>query len=157
MSILIDANTFAAVFDSSNAEHQKFQAVKSWIDSGRGFLIYGGEKYKKEIIQGYHRARLIRLLRDAGKAFEIRADLVDLEEKRIKRKTKGTNCNDQHIIALLIIANCALLCSSDKTSFPHIKDKNLYPKKFPKVKIYTGPRNALLLSKKSSAAITNVA
>ena len=156
MTVVIDANVFSAVFDETNLEHAEFSPVRQWLFAGRGFMLYGGTIYKSEILRGERSVRLLRLLKDAGRAVEICDIAVDRAREDILSKTMGTDCNDQHIIALLIAARCALLCSNDKSSFPHIKNKALYPKKFPAIKIYTGARNRNLLADKSDvAAICN--
>ncbi len=110
-------------------------------------MVYGGTKFKNELIQSYRRTRLLRTMRDAGYAVEISTTAVDAIEAEVAAKVKGTKCNDPHIIALLAAAKCALLCSLDKESFPFIKNRALYPKGSPKVRIYTSPRNANLLKK----------
>lgn len=156
MTVVIDANAFAAVFDPENADHKEFSELKRWIESGGGFLVYGGAKYKREVAQGYRRQRLIRQLKDAGKAFEICDDVVDALQADIDVATRGTDCNDQHIIALLIASRCALLCSNDISSFGHVKNAALYPKRFPRVRVYTGRRNGSLIKGKADPdAITN--
>ena len=44
--------------------------VKEWIEEGSGFLVYGGSKFKQELLQSHRRARLVRLMRDGGRAVE---------------------------------------------------------------------------------------
>jgi len=148
MAIVIDLNVFPCVFDVQSERHADFAPVKAWIERREGFLIYGGSKFKDELLQSYRRARFVRTLRDAGCAVEISTLAVDTLEAEVRAKVKGTKCNDPHIIALLAAAKCALLCSWDKESFPFIKDKSLYPKGSPKVRIYTTLRNAALLKTK---------
>lgn len=157
MAIVIDVNVFPCVFDTESEKHADFEPVKLWIERREGFLVYGGTTFNQELLQSYRRARLVRTLRDAGCAIEISAAAVDALEVEIRNKVAGTNCNDPHIIALLAAAKCALLCSHDKESFPYIKDRSLYPKGTPRVRIYTGPRNARLLTKCARDAIANAA
>lgn len=147
MAIVIDVNVFPCVFDIQSEHHAQFAPIKAWIERRDGFLIYGGSKFKDELLQSYRRARLVRTLRDAGCAVEISTLAVDALEAEIRVKVAGTKCNDPHIIALLATAKCALLCSWDKESFPFIKDRSLYPGGSPKVRIYTSLRNASLLKK----------
>jgi hypothetical protein len=49
MCIIIDANTFAAIFDPINKGHIDFKPVYDWIVFGRGKIVYGGKKYKSEV------------------------------------------------------------------------------------------------------------
>lgn len=155
MAIVIDVNVFPSVFDIQSEYHSHFAPVKAWIERRDGFLIYGGTKFKNELLQSYRRARLVRTLRDAGCAIEISTSVVDALEAEVSAKVAGTKCNDPHIIALLAAAKCALLCSWDKESFPFIKNSSLYPKKSPKVRIYTALRHASLLKKCVRGSIAN--
>ncbi len=155
MAIVIDVNVFPCVFDIDCEHHADFAPIKSWIERRDGFLVYGGTKFKNELLQSYRRSKLVRTLRDAGFAVEISTTVVDALEAEVKTKVQGTKCNDPHIIALLAAAKCALLCSHDKESFPFIKDRSLYPQGTPKVRIYTSQRNAGLLGKCARDSIAN--
>lgn len=155
MAIVIDVNVFPSVFDVQSENHAEFAPVKAWIEQRNGFLIYGGTKYKEELLRSYRTVRLVRTLRDAGCAVEISEAAVDALENEIRKKVAGTTCNDPHIIALLAAAKCALLCSKDKKSFPFIKDRSLYPRGAPRVRIYTSLRNASLLGRCTRESIAN--
>lgn len=157
MTIVIDVNSFTSVFDPANDFHAEFAPVKDWIHRREGFLLYGGKLFKDELIRSHHRARLVRLMKDAGMAVEIREDLVDAAEAQVRTLLAGTSCDDPHVIALLIVSRCPLLCSQDKRSFPFVKDRSNYPKGTPKVRIYTGLRNIKLLKLTRPSDIANVA
>lgn len=146
MTIVIDTNSFPCVFDTANEHHTQFAPVKEWIEQRNGFLVFGGKTFKEELIKSYHRARLVRQMKDAGMAIEIKDDLVDRAEAEVREKTAGTTCDDPHIIALLAVSRCHLLCSQDKQSYPFIKDKSNFPKGSKRVRIYTGRRNIKLLT-----------
>lgn len=147
MAIVIDMNTFAMVFDQSNERHRDFSPVKEWLERGLGFLLFGGTRYLKELSMSYRHLRLVRQLRDAGKAIEISTPAVDKMEALILAATEGTKCNDQHVMALLAAARCSLLCSEDSKSFEFIKNRSLYPRGSPKVRIYSSAKNISLLSR----------
>lgn len=155
MAIVIDTNTFAMVFDQSNAKHMEFSPVKAWIERGMGFLLFGGTKYLKELSTSYRHMRLVRQLRDAGMAIEISTPVVDGMETTIIKATAGTICNDQHVMALLAAAHCSLVCSEDSKSFEFIKNRSLYPKGSPKVRIYSSAKNVRLLSRCCREEIRN--
>lgn len=155
MPIVVDVNVFTSVFDTQSQDHADFAPVKEWIEKRHGLLVYGGTKFKEELIQSHRRAKLVRLLRDAGCAVEISTRVVDELEADVRRKTTGTKCNDPHIVALLGASRCPLLCSKDKESFPFIKDRQLYPKGCVRVKIYSGPQNAPLLKPNLKATVLN--
>lgn len=146
MCIVVDINTLAPVFDESCGLHSDFVYVKNWIEAGRGYLVFGGTKFKQELGNSKY-LRLIRLLKDAGRAVAVRDDVVDAEEARVKDQTEGTDCDDQHIIALLGVSRCPLVCSLDKSSYKHIRNRSLYPPGMPRVKIYSSKKNQSLLSR----------
>lgn len=156
MPIVVDINTFPSVFEEENADHAEFSPVKTWIETGKGFLLYGGTKFKEELLTSSRRVRFIRILRDAGRALEINGDIVDALHQDIASKVAGTGCDDPHIIALLAAARCGLLCSRDKRSYPFVKKRKLYPKGAPKVRIYSGRGNIDLLTPCRADKVANV-
>lgn len=156
MCIVIDINTLAMVFNSSNARHCDFVDVKQYIESRTGYVVFGGTKYKAELALTGRYLKLLRQLREAGKAVSIFDKAVDEIEASILELTDNTDCDDQHVIALLAASRCALLCSVDNRSFPFVKDKSLYPKGCPTVKIYTSPRNKKLLKGSRPSCLSNV-
>jgi hypothetical protein len=156
MCIIIDVNSLPPVFSGACAKHPEFAPVMAWIDAGLGVAVIGGTKYKAELAKAGRYLRLIRLMRDGGKAIYIRDEAVDHLEEKIRTKTRRTACNDQHIIALLGASHCPLLCSADALSFRFVKKRSLYPKGMPRVKVYTSSRNRALLVPMNKMALTNV-
>lgn len=153
MCVVIDINTLAHVFNPDTPRHTEFVHVGNWIQRGHGFLVFGGTKLKKELKKAFRYLRLIRQMKDSGKAIAIRDDLVDAEEIRIKDLTLNTDCDDQHIIALLGVSRCPLLCSEDARSYPYITKKEYYPKGMARVRIYSSSRNNSLLKRPLSREI----
>lgn len=155
MCIVIDINALAMVFNEANARHSDFAPVKYWIESSNGFLVFGGTKYKSELKKTVRYLRLVRQLRDGGRAVSIKDSAVDQIEAEVSKKIDGTDCDDPHVIALLAASRCNLLCSCDSRSFPFIKDRSLYPKGSPRVSIYTSTKNRALLKKSDPASLMN--
>lgn len=85
----------------------------------------------------------------------LRDSVVDALEAEVQQKTQGTQCNDQHIIALLGAAHCSLLCSDDSKSFKFVRDRRLYPKGMPRVKVYRSAKHISLLVTTSRDSLTN--
>lgn len=146
MCIVVDTNAFSPVFNEACARHSQFVHVKNWIDRGRGFLVFGGTTFKKELERTYHYLRLVRQMKDSGRAVAIRDESVDAEEERVRALTQGTDCNDQHIIGLLSASRCPLVCSEDVRAFRYFKDRTLYPDDMDRVRIYRSSRNRALLN-----------
>lgn len=156
MPIVIDINTLAPVFDFSCADHVEFSPVLDWIEAGIGVVVFGGTKYKHELMKTYRYMRLVRQLRDSGKAVSIKDKAVDEIEANIRKKMGENTCNDHHIMALLAASRCNLLCSRDSSSFRFIKDRQLYPKGSRKVRIYSSSRNRTLLKPFDLQKLANI-
>jgi len=155
MAIVIDVNCLARVFNASNVDHVKFAAVRTFIETGVGKVVYGGTKYKDELRKAGRYLAVILELRKAGRAIAIRDEAVDKVTQVVAKAVVGTDCDDPHIIGLLAASNCALLCSVDKRSYGFIRDRKFYAKDNVRVKIYCSDRNAKLL-KRQRARLWNV-
>jgi len=157
MCIVIDTNALSYVFNQNSKGHQDFEPVRKWVIEGEGRIVYGGTKYKEELLKAHRYLRLIRRLKDARRACEIKEELVNAECVRLEKTTKGTNCNDQHIIAIFVVSGCRLFCSCDSRSDKYIRDKSLYPKGQPRPSIYRSCNHRHLLSRKYIVRLRNVA
>lgn len=51
MGIVIDANVLACVFNDNHSEYKEFLPIRNWVSSGKGVYIFGGEKYKAELLK----------------------------------------------------------------------------------------------------------
>lgn len=153
MCIIIDTNALASVFDSKSNDHREFEPVLTWISNGCGIVIYGGTKYNKELKGSEKYRRVLVELQRAGKTLQINCSLVDNEESRLKKLVKKKDFNDPHIVALINVSHCYLLCTKDKRSHKYILDHTLYTGVSRCPAIYTGRRNLPLLSQKYVADI----
>ncbi|MBI4618670.1 MAG: hypothetical protein HY739_00660 [Desulfobacterales bacterium] len=145
MCMVVDINTFAPVFNETCNCHPEFAPVKKWIETGHGFLVFGGTRYKEELGKAYRYLRLVRQMKISGQAIAIQDNVVDAAETEIRGRTAGSNCDDQHIIALLGVSRCPLFCSKDARSYRYITDRTLYPNGMQRVRIYSSSRNQSLL------------
>jgi len=147
MCVVIDMNTLSRVFDQENKEHSEFKPVLDWIEEGKGRIVYGGSKYLLELEKMTHYRRLLINYGKRRRTIKLDDYKVDQKEKEIKEKNQHPDFNDTHIVAIIIVSRCRLLCSKDSSSYPFIQDKKLYPSKFGKISIYKGyADNELLLS-----------
>jgi hypothetical protein len=145
MPIIIDTNTISKVFNEQNGEHDKFRPVYQWIENGNGKFVYGGSKYRSELEKMESYMKLFKLYKDKRKAIEIDKDKVDERERLIKEEKLNGNFNDQHLVAIVIVSRCKLICTCDLKAIPFIRDPNLYPNGCARPKFYTGPQNHKLL------------
>lgn len=145
MCIVIDVNLFPQIFTKTHRQHADFAPLLKWIN-GSGRVVYGGTKYITEIRRMTQYWGMLLELKKTRKAEEVNIVMVDKEESRIKRATLGTDFNDAHIVAILIIAKRRLICSADKDADRYFLEQSLYPKSFPRTKIYRSVKHARLLN-----------
>ncbi len=154
MCIVIDANVFSMVFNSSNSEHVKFLPILRWVDKGKGKLVYGGTKYQKELEKADKTRRLFKLFQDAGKAVHVDDNKVDLEEAILEQLVDNRAFNDKHLVAIIRVSKCRLVCSMDVAAQKYLRDVSLYPSGTKRPSIYKGHRrHEKLLCDKNIVAI----
>lgn len=127
MCIIIDTDTVSSLFDPANKQHSEFEPVLNWILHGKGKLVYGGSTYSQQTFKRMPRFnRLFVELRRRGKAIVVDGEEVDREEQRIKSLVVSSDFDDAHLIAILDVSGCLLLCSNDQRADRFIKKKMLY-------------------------------
>lgn len=137
MCIVIDINTISCVFNEGNSCHNEFKPVSQWILKGKGKIVYGGKGYMDELKKMRKCMRFISRLNSMGKAVPLNNDEVDEYCKKIKHMVKKTKFNDPHVIAMIAVSKCKVLCSKDGESFEFIQNSALYPKGVKPPKIYS--------------------
>lgn len=139
MCIIIDANTFAPVFDTKCTEHNEFRPVYNWIIDGKGKLVYGGEKYRGELKKAKRYHGIIMQLLTVKKVVEINDAKVKQKRIEIENSIPNSKSNDSHILAISLVSGCKLLCSKDASSYKLVKKNR-------QIKIYSSQRNRGLLN-----------
>ena len=133
-----------SVFDQQCKEHSRFAPVLHWITFGRGRLIYGESKYKRELSKlPKYIPRIVELNRQ-GRLIELQGEAVDAAAMDAKAKVKSKKFNDEHIVGMVVVSGCRIVCTDDKESYPFLKRRDLYPKGVKLPKIYNGRRHATL-------------
>lgn len=149
MCIIIDANSLSKVFCVQNKQHKPFKPVLDWIIQGRGKIVFGGTKYREELVNCYKFVRIMTEFDKAGKVVRICDEEVDKKEKQLITRFGSNQFNDFHIVAIVIVSGCRLVCSTDKDSHTFLKEKSFYPRGFKRPCIYLGhPSNVRLLCDK---------
>ena len=147
MPIVVETNCLSSVFDKACIDHAEFEPVFNWIINGKGKLIYGGSKYNNELSKCRRVIKFINLLkRYKNKVVVLRKDEVDNLQKKIESLVKDPDFDDPHLIAIISVSRCQLLCSKDERSERFILDKKLYPKRCKPPKYYKSKKNTNLLS-----------
>jgi hypothetical protein len=147
MCLVIDTNCFGSVLNPKAEDHDRFAPVYHWLMYGRGGrLIYGGEKYKKEVdFRTSHHRTLIQEIERKGRLLRVDDAAVDREAKAVRmRANNDADFDDEHIVALVIVSRCCVVCTLDKRAYPYIKNRHLYPAPAKPPKIYQSKRNKKL-------------
>lgn len=143
--IIVDANTWAMVFDVSNMRHRDFQPVKDYIESTPRSLAWGGSSYVAELRNCPRYQRIHLELMKGSRAVRFADDFIDKEETRIRSLEASIDFDDPHIIAIQVVSKAPIICSVDKRAYPYYKKKALYPRRHPMPKIYSKRANRRLL------------
>lgn len=155
MCIIIDTNIFADVFAKESANHSDFEPVFNWISEGYGKIVYGGTKYRKELYQTKKYVTIFRLFSDARRVVHIPDDLVDEKENELRLKIPEKDLNDKfndpHIVAIVIVSKCKIVCTFDKGLSDFLKMSQFYPKSVDIPKIYRNISNKDILNQDNIA------
>ena len=146
MCIVIDIQCLSKVFNYSDNDHKEFEPVLNWIKTGKGKIVYGGTKYLDELAKTGKYLKILTLMKNYNKTITIENSLVDKRQEEIEAVV-SPKCDDPHIIAIVDVSGCKLLCSDDSRSFEFVKDKSLYEINKPPG-IYSSKKNKSLLTDK---------
>ena len=155
MCLVVDANSFGHVFNPKDKKHSAFEPVLRWLFHGYGGgLIYGGEKYSREVdfTSPTYRPLLVELERK-GRMFEMCGTCVDHVAAQLKEAVRDDpDFDDEHILALVIVSKCCVVCTEEVRALKFLKRSNLYPKGTNPPKIYQSLRNAAILRNADNVA-----
>jgi hypothetical protein len=157
MCFVLDINCFHRVFDRKTGCQKDFVPLLNWLyGNPRTCLVIGGSTYRTEL--GHLSKYLGQLveLRRARKLAEIRDDIVDAEEARLKAKVTSKAFNDAHIVAIFCASGCLIFASHDYHADPFVKMKSLFPKGQKRPKIYRAQKHKTLLSNNNIVELRNV-
>lgn len=152
MCIVIDTNTLASVFDKYSENHDVFKPVFEWIFNDKGKIVFGGSKYKSELKKSYRYLKLFGQLSKINKIVEINDYEIDCYQAILEEKIKHRDFDDPHLVSILHISKCKLICTNEKRAIPFILNKDFYDKGF-KPKIYSRKSNCNLLNINNIATI----
>jgi hypothetical protein len=143
MCLVIDANCFRLVFGK---KHSGFTPVRNWIEDGNGRMIYGGQKYNREL-KDWGMLGVVKELDTGRKTVHIPDAEVDAIEKELKHKFPEAAFDDEHIVALVITSGCRVVCTNDKQAMPYLKCRDVFANYagVQRPKIYTGDKRHIKL------------
>jgi len=144
------------MFDSSKV-HTDFAPLLAWLyDNPKTSLVIGGKTYRKEVGRLHKYIGNLVELKRARKLSEITDDMVDKDERRLKKKLKHRNFDDAHILALVCASGCMLFASHDKRADQFLKMKSFYLKGQKRPLIYRYAHHKKHLQNKNIIVLRNV-
>jgi hypothetical protein len=126
MCVVIDPGALSKVFDSSNLEHIQFKPVKDWVLDGNGSVVFGGTKYIEELGPGRYRALFLEL-KKIDRAVTTNTAAVDDRASYLKTLVADEDFDDEHLVAIVGVTGCCVICTADDRFLPYLRRKDLYP------------------------------
>lgn len=145
MSIVVDPPTFIPMFKASDPEHSAFSPVRDWVTKGPGKFVMGGTKYNRELQSVKSILNLLNELGKKGKIIRRSNTEVDADELRVKAIEPANDFDDPHIVALIRVSGCKLVCIRDRRSHRFLRASYLYDSPRDRPKLYTRAQNVGLL------------
>jgi hypothetical protein len=155
MCIIVDTNVFSSVLDPESSD-QNFKPIHDWIFSGNGKMVYGGKKYMEELTQSSKYVKIFNSLSRAGKTIHIVDAEVDDFQSKIEKIITDADFDDPHLIAIVAISGCRLICTKDSRCHKFLKIKEIYPKKSGVPKFYHNPSQRHLISNQSLKTLCRI-
>jgi hypothetical protein len=138
MCVILDANTFGKF---RNPNDEDMASVWRWLNNRNGKIVYSNtKKFEDE----WERGGMSHLRDQMMRAGQLKLVSEGVEEKADELKGEIMS-NDEHIIALALIARIKVLISyreGDRDLFDDFRDKNLVGGK-----VYTRKAHAHMLTK----------
>lgn len=151
MCIVIDPPALIPMFKTADVEHQKFSPVRKWIVEGPGKIIIGGAQYRKELLDVISIIQFVKELERRGKVIRKCDAEVDRDVERIKRIEPCKDFDDPHLVALINLSGCKLICIRDPRAHRFLRNKKFYNNTKLRPRLYTRAKNSNLLCKDNIA------
>jgi rRNA-processing protein FCF1 len=142
MCIVIDTCAFSKVFNENNKEHINFAPIYKWIMKRNGKIIIGGAKYAKEVVK--NNLNFLSELERMNRIVRLDNKKVDDRAKELKELEPNKKFNDEHIVAMVGISRCCVVCTDEKEANPYLKRRDFYPDGMKPPKVYSAKSHAPL-------------
>ena len=77
-----------------------------------------------------------------GRLIEVCGRCVNRLSRELKETVNDTDFDDEHIMAIVIVSKCRVVCTEEVRALPFFKRRQLYPKGMNPPLIYQSKRNA---------------
>ena len=137
------------MFKTSDPNHLNFVPIRNWICSGPGKLVIGGTKYKSELMAVRSILSCILELERQGKVIRVCDVDVDSDETIVKKIEPANNFDDPHLVALIRLTGCKLICIIDPRAHKFLRSPRFYSSPKNRPSLYTRSKNSTLLTIKN--------
>lgn len=142
MCLVIDACCLANVLNPADQRHIHFAPVFEWVFNGKGRVIYGGTKYKHELSKLPRYLGLLAELERKGRVIQLSDAEVDAIANVLKAEVGDAQFNDEHLVAIVIVSRCLIVCTNDTVAKSYLKRRAFYScRGVSRPKIYSSERN----------------
>lgn len=145
MCIVPDAPILIPMLKPSDPAHEEFAPVLLWVRNGRGKFVVGGSKWKQELRAVRSILQPLQELERRGKIVFTPDAEVDAEVQVVKDLEPRADFDDPHLVALVRLTGCRLVCLRDPRAHRFLRDTRLYDRSTERPSLYTGMRNSRLL------------
>jgi predicted nucleic acid-binding protein len=136
MCIVIDTDTLSRVFNREDQEHADFKPVLKWILCGPGIIVYGGTRYMQQLSKAGTYMKIFAELERCGKVHVEDRQKVDDRERAIATAVPIPGFNDHHIVAILLVTGCLLVCSNNRRHRKYLRNSRFFPRKAKRPSVY---------------------
>lgn len=146
MCVLIDPGCISKVFNTEDSQHEDFEPVLKWIRDRRGRIVFGGSKYITELKNVRKYWRIVVELDKARSVNWLPNQIVDEVAEKLKEIESGSGFDDEHLVAIVRVSGCTVVCTADMNATQYLKKKELYTRSGVRApRIYSRKRNQNLL------------
>jgi hypothetical protein len=145
MCVVVDPPLFVSLFKKTDPDHAEFQPVLNWVDQGRGKFVYGGALYLDELRRVPSAIPVLAELARRGKIVKVDDAAVDQRQAAAKRIEPAQEFDDPHLVAIVGVSGCKLICVRDPRSHKFLRRTDFYNRSTDRPKLYTRAKNRALL------------
>lgn len=147
MCIVADPPTFILMFRETDPRHPDFAPVRDWVKHGPGKFVLGGTTYNRQLAAVPSVLGFLLELQKIGKIVREDPTEVDAHEAALKVLEPSTSFDDPHLVALVRVSGCRLICVNDLKAHRFLKERSFYSKICARPKLYTSQGHTRLLCK----------
>jgi hypothetical protein len=117
MCIVVDADTLPSLFNCDSSMYGEIEPVLHWIEDKGGKFVYGGTTYRRQLNEIPRCHGILNEYERKGKVVIIdkkNDSCVDVIEQMLVERIIGRIFDDHHVVSIIIVSGCRLICSFDK-------------------------------------------